>query len=216
VVIIRVSRLIEREISFTRTLETVRLNGALSNHAHVPIGVFGEWPMDLDQHWRSVRRLRAKRKHVPNVAAVNARFREAIFERMGGDWFRDLSNADFAKRLNALGLMTFQGRTWDATSARIFRTAIEADIANGADHLIDEEQLELRRIQGIRDRARDAILRSQAEDQPLDVLETDIILIRLDLLEDRNSGMKDVLGAIELLERKLKVRQASTGSPPRI
>lgn len=83
-------------------------------------------------------------------------------------------------------------------------------------HLIDEEQLELRRIQGIRDRARDAILRSQAEDQPLDVLETDIILIRLDLLEDRNSGMKDVLGAIELLERKLKVRQASTGSPPRI
>lgn len=135
---------------------------------------------------------------------------------MGGDWFRDLSNADFAKRLNALGLMTFQGRTWDATSARIFRTAIEADIANGADHLIDEEQLELRRIQGIRDRARDAILRSQAEDQPLDVLETDIILIRLDLLEDRNSGMKDVLGAIELLERKLKVRQASTGSPPRI
>ena len=163
--------------------------------------------MDLEQHWREARRLRAKRKPVPNSPELNALFREAILEKLRNPR-RDLSNAAFAKHLNELGLMTFQGRSWDADSARHYRQALETDIARAGAEMDEEDQKEPRRIKAIRDYALAALARSNTPGQALQELDNDITRLRLDLVEDRNAGMHEVERAVSILELKRASRSA--------
>lgn len=168
--------------------------------------------MDLEAHWREVRLARAKRKPVPPTRKRQSDYRHTMFgrllmARLHPSW-RTLSNPDFADALNGQSLMTFEGRKWDATSARTFRLALEKDFKNAEDSFKTADEIEQQRVRDLRDFAVAAIRRSQALDQSIEELEADCARLGLDLCEDRNGRDEPLRKAFEILSLKLERRRA--------
>lgn len=167
--------------------------------------------MDLEAHWRLMRTTRAKRQTIKTSREQEGAFRKTIFEQLCAaglhPHWRERPNADFAKTLNGLALMTYEGRAWDTSSARTFRLALEKDITNDANEEMLETDREERRVRGIKDLALSAILRSQAPDQSYDELENDVTRLGLELAEDRNASIAGLSKAFDLLSIKLAKRE---------
>lgn len=102
--------------------------------------------MDLTRHWRSVRRERRLAGRAYAQPEVALAFREAMMRRLPDRW-RESSNTDLARTLNGMGLLTFEGRTWDASSARTFRMSVakaEVDRAARASAMRNKEVADIK------------------------------------------------------------------------
>lgn len=101
--------------------------------------------MDLKAHWRAVIQQRRRGKRPFADPKVAERFRNVIIARLRDtdpEWMA-LSNPAVASLANGVGLRTFEGRRWDARSARGLRDAIAregADLRDRADRLKTAKQ----------------------------------------------------------------------------
>lgn len=105
--------------------------------------------MDLERHWRAVRRQRKRIGRAYAAPQVARDFRAAVKARLPVNW-QNGDNRTLAALLNGLDLMTFEGRAWDAQSARTFRLAVDlaatkhaalVDASRKADHLAVKRRL---------------------------------------------------------------------------
>lgn len=146
--------------------------------------------MDLDDHWRQMRR----RKLAPTPDKARA-FRSAItlrVELVHPHW-RDLSNPELAKVMNAMRLKTFEARSWDAGSVRTFRLALETENRRVETKARDEVETERERIIAIQNFALRCI-REPADD--------DAIQLGLLWVEDRNQTIPGLAEAMMLVAKR--------------
>lgn len=140
--------------------------------------------MDLDDHWRRVRREKAKGRRLPPDHARITAFRSEIESRLE-DW--SLPNPELASKLNALGLKTYEARSWDAAAVRTFKLALQRVETKA-------ETTEEKRVEAIRATALEALQ---------DPTEENAIRLGLLVVEDRNKAIPGLEQAFDLVTRKV-------------
>jgi hypothetical protein len=140
--------------------------------------------MDLAAHWRTVIRQRRRGLKPFATPEVTKAFRDAITARLrtaDPQWLA-LSNPGVASLANGSQLRTFEGRRWDARSARGLRDAIAREGAN----LLDRAE----RLQTAKQEAEDAdlrratnLLRAMADGADVDLIAAEWRSVSLTLME---------------------------------
>lgn len=101
------------------------------------------------------------------------------------DW--SLPNPELASKLNALGLKTYEARSWDAAAVRTFKLALQRVETKA-------ETTEEKRVEAIRATALEALQ---------DPTEENAIRLGLLVVEDRNKAIPGLEQAFDLVTRKV-------------
>lgn len=161
--------------------------------------------MDLDEHWRLVRRNKSKNVR-PTLSPETARaFRLEIVQRAESarpDW-RELSNPDLATLLNHIDLKTFEARSWEAGSVRTFRLAIKKEIERENANTRSAETTEADRVRKVQDTIREIVIRSGQPGRSAHDLDDDQTRLGLILAEDRNGSIPGLERAYDLVTKRL-------------
>jgi hypothetical protein len=146
--------------------------------------------MDLKAHWRAVIQQRRRGKRPFAGPKVAARFRNVITARLRDadpEWVA-LSNPAVAALANGLGLRTFEGRRWDARSARGLRDAIAREgvaLRDRADRLKTARQeaqdADLRRATNL--------LRAMEDGADIDFIAAEWMVLSLTFVDGQSSQM---------------------------
>ena len=159
--------------------------------------------MDLKAHWRAVIQQRRRGKRPFADPKVAERFRYVIIARLRDtdpEWMA-LSNPAVAALANGLRLRTFEGRRWDARSARGLRDAIAregADLRDRAERLNtakrEAQDADLRRATNL--------LRAMADGADVDFIAAEWRVLGLTFV-DGQSSQKAIRAVVSRAENYL-------------